>query len=246
LLAHALLAGGHPDMVVNRFGADALLPEASPYLVMLVARSRERLGDRAGAAPLLARALAGRRAAPVVLALRSGLPQPTAEIRLALLAGDRADVRKQAYQLRTRFPASADVASLAGDALLGAGDLQAALDAYARASEARRPWRLTRKAVWTYARGDDREFGELLLARHVEGEPAAASAVIDLAGARAKRGDWGRTALLIDQAVLLGAGHDPALLGLGLRAARALGKHKEARRFAALLAEVSPRAIGAR
>lgn len=246
LLAHALLAGGHPDMVVNRFGADALLPEASPYLVMLVARARERLGDRAGAAPLLARALGGKRAAPAVLSLRSGLPPPTAELRRALLDGNRAGARKQAYHLRGRFPASADVASLAGDALLAADDMQAALDAYARASEARRPWRLTRKAVWTYARGDDREFGELLLARHVEGEPATASAVIELAGTRAARGDWSRTALLTDHAVLLGAGHDPALLRLRLRAARALGNREEARHFAALLAEVSPRAIGAR
>ncbi len=246
LLAHALLAGGHNDAVVSRFGADAAGPEASPYLVMLVARAHEQRGERMAAAPLLARAYGAMRAAPTVLGEREGLPQPTAEVRRALLGGDRAGARALGEASRTRFPASADVASLAGDAFLGAGDPRAAFAAYARASEARRPWPLARKAVWAYARSGYREAADLLLASQVAGEPDTASVVIALANRQVERGDWGRAALLLDHAAILGAGHDPALLGLRLRAAQALGKPEDAERFAALLADVRPRAIAVR
>ncbi|MFO6447165.1 tetratricopeptide repeat protein [Erythrobacter sp. NE805] len=245
LLAHALLAGNHPDLVVTRFGADATRAEASPYLVMLVARAQEQLGDRAAAAPLLARANRALRDAPTVLAVREGLPEPTAAVRAAIQAGDRAGARARGAALRERFPASSDVASLAGDALLGAGDLAGALAAYARASEARRPWPLARKAAWAHARAGDAAAADLLLAEQVAGEPDTASAVIALASRQAARGDWARAALLLDHAVALGAGHDPALLALRVRAARTLGKGQEADRFAQILAEVQPRRLAA-
>jgi hypothetical protein len=50
-----------------------------------------------------------------------------------------------------------------------------------------------------------------------------------------------RAARLLDHAIALGAGHDPALLGLRLRAAQSLSQPNDARRYAALLAEVHPR-----
>lgn len=246
LLAHAMLAGGHPDMLITRFGAEAGRADASPYLLMLLARAYERLGERTAAAPLLARAYNPLRNNPGVLPVRDGLPEPTAAIRRALLAGDRAGARGQAEALRARLPASADVASLAGDALLGAGDPRGALAAFSRASEARRPWPLTRKAVWADARTGDQAAAELLLASHVGGEPDTPSALVALAARQAERRDWTRTKLLLDHTVSLGAGHDPALLRLRLLAARRLGQAEEARRFAALLAEVQPRPLAAR
>lgn len=246
LLAHALLAGGHPDAVVSRFRDEAERPEASPYLVMLVARAHERLGDRASAAPLLARAYGTLRSEPAVLLPRDGLPEPTLTVRSALLAGDRVGARSAAEGLRGRLPASADVASLAGDALLGAGDPRGALAAYARASEARRPWPLVRKAVWAHARAGNLAAADLLYASHVEGEPDTASALVGLAARQTQRADWSRAALLLDHAASLGAGHDPLLLSLRLRAARALGKAGEVQRYAALLAEVRPRALTGR
>ena len=246
LHAYALLAGDHADEVVRRFGTDATLPEASPYLVMLVARAQERSGDRVAAAPLLARAYGAMRTGPSLLVARDGLPPPTAEVRRDLLAGNRGGARDRAAMLRTQFPASADIASLGADALLGSGDLQAAFAAYSLASEARRPWPLARKTVWAFARSGNREAADLLLMRHVGGEPETASALIVLAQRLAERGDWTRAALLADHAMTLGAGHDPALLGLRRRAAKALGKPEEADRFAALLAEVRPRTLAAR
>ncbi len=246
LLARALLAGGREDELIARFGPEAALPEASPYLVMLVARAHERRGDRAAAAPLLARAYGPMRAGPVVLAAREGLPAPTAETRAALLAGNRDGVRSGAEALRQRFPASADVASLAGDGYIGAGDPQAALGAYSLAAEARRPWPLARKTIAAFRHSGRGEVADLLLIRHVAGDPQTASATLALAERLAAGGDWARAAGLIDHAIGLGAGHDPALLRLRLRAAQALGDKGGEARFAAVLADVQPRALGPR
>jgi Tfp pilus assembly protein PilF len=243
LLARALFEGGREAELIRRFGPEASLPEASPYMLMLLARAHERLGDRAAAAPLLARAYTPMRAAPVLLALRDGLPAPTTGVRRALWADNGAGARQQAQALRTRFPASADVAMLSGDAMLGSGDPRAALTAYALASEARRPWPVTRKAVWTFARHGNPAAADLLLTRQVAGEPQTASALFDLAMRQAARADWQRTALLLDHALQLGAGHDPALLELRMRAAREAGETAEAERFAALLAEIRPRGL---
>jgi Tfp pilus assembly protein PilF len=85
-----------------------------------------------------------------------------------------------------------------------------------------------------------------VLARHVAGEPDAASAVVALAQRQAGRGDWNRTALLLDHAIARGAGHDPVLLALRLRAARESQDRAGEQRFAALLAEVRPAALVAR
>lgn len=245
MLARAMLAGRRDDELIARFAADAARPEASPYLVMLVARAYERRGDRAAAAPLLARAYRARSSALVTLAVRDGLPQPSADLRRSLLAGDRTGARAAAEALRARFPASADVASLTGDALQGGGDAPAALAAYGLAAEVRRPWPLTRRMMAAYGMIGNRAAADQLLARHVAGETENASALIALARQRAESGDWPRAALLLDHAMRLGAGHDPALLGLRLEAARGLGQTAEARRFAALLAEVRPRSLTA-
>lgn len=246
LLARAMLAGGRHNDVIQRFGAEAMLPEASPYLVMVVARAHEARGDRAAAAPLLARAYGPMGGIAARLAVRDGLPPPTAELRAALLAGNGAAARSQADALRQRFPASADVASLAADALLGAGDRPAALAAYGLASEARRPWPLARRTIAAYRSAGNAEAADLLLIRQVAGETQTPSALVELAQRLAQAGDWARVAVLLDHAIRLGAGHDPALLGLRLRAAEALGQQADARRFAALLAEVHPRTLAGR
>lgn len=246
LLARTLLVGGREAEVIARFGEEAHRSEASPYLVMLIARAHERLGDRDAAAPLLARAYAGDPPTPVVLADRPGLPQPTATMRRAGAARNWSGAHAQGQILRARFPASADIANLGGDAALGAGDNRAALEAYARAAKVRRPWPLTRKVVFALrgARGGDA--ADTLLARHVAGEPNVLTGVAELAQAQAARGDWARAALLLDHVIRLGGGHDPALLTLRIKAARALNRPADARRFAMLLAEIRPRSLAQR
>jgi len=246
LFAKALFDAGRVDELAARFGRDAKRPEATPYLVMLVARAHEQRGDRAGAAPLLEKAMQGAGNSAVVLSLREGLPSPTMTIRAAGLAGDWIKARADARVLTARFPASADVSALAGDAALGAGDLQAALSAYAMTARVKRPWPLTRKVVLAYTNSGELAAVDLLLARHAANEPDNASAVIALAEHLGQSGQWARVGPLLDHAIAMGAGHDPALLGLRLRAARAMGQDDEERRFATLLAEMRPRSLSQR
>lgn len=240
LWARALIAANRANDVIARFAAEAERPETSPYLMMLVARAHEQIGDRARAAPLLARAYARPERKPAVLALRLGLPEPTATARRAALTGAWGMARADLRTLAMRFPASADIAVLAGDAALGAGDPGAALAAYSQTARVRRPWPLTRKAALAYTSIGDTAAAETLLAHHAAGEPDNADALIAVAGRDAARGNWERTTLLLDHSIALGAGHDPALLALRLQAARALGRREDARRFARLLAEVRP------
>jgi Tfp pilus assembly protein PilF len=246
LLARALLLGGREAELIVRFGADAARVEASPYLVMLVARAHERLGERGIAASLLARANAGANRAPMVLADRAGLPRPTNVMRLAATSGNWGGAQRQAQVLRARFPASADVASLAGDAALGAGDTGGALDAYALAAKVRRPWPLSRKIVFASRRAGDGAAADTMLARHVAGEPLVLSGLVELAQAQAARGDWTRAAMLLDHAIRVGGGHDPALLTLRIKTAHALGRPEQALEFSMVLAEIQPRALAQR
>lgn len=240
LLARALLLAGREADLVARFGVEAQLAEASPYLIMLVARAHERLGDRSRAAPLLARAYGGARRTPITLADRPGLPPPTASMRADALAGNWEGAQAQAQDLRVRFAASADVASLAGDASYGAGDIRAALAVYALAAGVRRPWPMTRKIAFASRMAGDAAAGDALLAHHVAGEPLAISGLVELAVVQAQREDWARVAMLLDHAIRLGGGHDPALLSLRVEAARALNRPADAQHFARLLAHVRP------
>jgi predicted Zn-dependent protease len=244
LLARSMLLAGQEVDLIARFSDEASRSEASPYLMMLVARAHERLGQRDRAAPLLARAYAGAARAPTVLADRSGLPQPTVAMRRAASAADWGGADARARDLRRQYPASADVASLAGDAMLGAGDLPAALESYAMAARMRRPWPLTRKIAYASRRAGDVAASDAMLARHVEGEPNGITGVFALAEARAAKGDWARTAVLLDHIAAMGGGHDPAVLSLRIKAARALDRPVDARHFATLLALVAPRPLG--
>lgn len=115
-----------------------------------------------------------------------------------------------------------------------------------RAAEARRTWLLMRKAVWAEVRLGNSQAAEALLMRHVAGDTETASAVTALADRKVRRSDWTGAALLLDHALRLGAGHDPALLGQRLRAAQALDNQQDALRFAELLAEVRPRSLATR
>lgn len=246
LLAKAMMVGGRADEVIARFAPEAARPETSPYVLMLVARAYEQVGDRQTAASLLTRSHAGAVTGLAVLAVRDGLPEPSAAARGAGMARNWGRARSDVQTLQRRFPASADVAVLGGDVALGAGDPQAALASYALATRVKRPWSLTRKAVRAYVRAGDAAAAATLLVRHAAGEPDNASALVDLAETLAGREDWARVGLLLDHAFALGAGHDPGVLGLRLRAARAVENTDDARRFAALLAEVQPRSLSTR
>ncbi|MFL0670598.1 MAG: tetratricopeptide repeat protein [Erythrobacter sp.] len=210
LLARALLLGGREAEVVARFGREAGPADTSPYLAMLVGRAHERLGERDKAAPWLDRAASDNAGARRVLPVSPGLPPPTAQVRALASAGDWGGAAARTAALRQRFPGSADVAALAGDAALGRGDAKGALVLYASAAQVRRSWPLARKAIAAYRMVGDDEAADVLLMRHLAGDPGNIDAALMLAERSAAWGDGARAAVLLDHVAALGGANDLA------------------------------------
>ena len=136
LLGRALLAAGDASEVIGRFGRQAASPGASPYVLALVGRAYEQTRRRDLAAPLLDRAALGSdrtlRPMPVSeegeLAIYRwggdpGRPDVAVQMLRKMLSESRgADAAAYAAQLRGRYPGSADIEVLVGDAALLAGD----------------------------------------------------------------------------------------------------------------------------
>jgi predicted Zn-dependent protease len=221
LLARALVMSGRDGEVVARFGREAKPQDASPYLAMLVGRAHERLGERDKAAPWLNRARQGAAGKRMVLPVALGLPQPTAALRSAAQTCDWSAAASAAADLRRRFPGSADIAALSGDAALGRGDAKGALEHYAAAAAVRRSWPLTRKAISAYRQLGDADAADLLLIRHVAGDPGNIDAAMMLAQRSTEWQDWGRAGMLLDHVAALGGGNDPGFREM--RAATAQG-----------------------
>lgn len=236
LLASALWLGGRDREIVDRFAAFAERSEASPYLVMLVGRSLERLGDRRRAIPYILRAQQTSNGGQFVLDGAGGgssLPSVTAELRNLSGNGDRSAARSQAEQLLRRFPYSGDAHLLAGDTALLGGDAEGALELYTVAASVRRSWPLARKIIAAYRQIGDNRAADALLARYIAGDPQNTSALLLLAQRSAQREDWLRVEVLLDTAAQLGAGNDLQVLALRAQAARALGRADDAARFEA-------------
>ncbi len=211
LLAREMVISGRDSEVIARFGGSDIPATTSPYLAMLVGRAHERLGARDKAAMWLDYAQRGASGQAGVLPLAEGLAPPTADLRRAALAGDWSGAASTADALRQRFPGSADIAALAGDAALGRGDAATALRHYAAATKVRRSWPLARKAIAAYRQLGDEEAADVLLIRHVAGDRHNIDALIMLAQRRAAAQDWGRTGLLLDHVTALGGGNDRAV-----------------------------------
>jgi len=241
LLARALWLSGRDEELVNKIGERAQSADASPYLLMVVGRAHERLGQRRAAVDYLERALAQRNGEISVLGSTSeglaALPNPTRELRNAIREGDSSRAIGLSRRLREQFPGSADVHSLIGDVEQARRRPEWAFELYNTAATIRKPWPLTKRLyVAAYALGDQNA-ADTLLVRHLEGEPNNTEAVITLARRSAELEDWLRVAVLLDYAIALGAGSDLALLNLRAEAARQLGEPEEANRFA-LQAEI--------
>ncbi|MEQ8412102.1 MAG: hypothetical protein RIB52_11145 [Erythrobacter sp.] len=240
LHARALWLGQRNRELVDLYAPNARRADASAYLAMLVGRSLERLGQRDEAAPFLERAHTGPSGELALLAGNENLPEPTARLRARLASGDRRAAMREAETLRGRYETSSDIAALAGDVALAAGDAEGALALYRVAVSVRRPWPLAKKAIRAYRALGDEAAADRLLARHVAGEPNNAEALAMLAARSAQREDWLRVKLLIDRAIALGSGSDPALLRLRADAAEAVGEPDRAARFAARADALAP------
>ncbi len=244
LVALALYRGGRDEELIERFTERTGLLDASPYLLTLVGRAYERLDDRATAAAMLNRAQEGRERRLAVLGSTSEglavLPEPTRQLRRMIASDDLSGAERIATSLRRQFPGSADIHSLIGDVSLAADDPEQALELYQVAAQIRRPWPLTKRIITVYRTAGDQAAADTLLVRHVAGEPHNSEAILMLAERSALAEDWLRVAVLLDYAIELGAGHDPALLRLRANAAEALEREEEAERFASLAEDLHP------
>jgi len=240
LLARALWLGGRDREIIDRFAGQAQSAQASPYLIMLVARAHERRGDRALALPLIERAQEAQEASVYTLDDSASLPPATSQVRQLVSAGNNAAARRFAAGLVERLPQSGDVHALAGDAALSSGDAERALELYEVSSRVRRSWPLTRKIVEAYGAYGDEGAADVLLTRYIAGDPHNTDALLLLAKRSALREDWLRAQVLLDRAIALGAGNDLEVLGLRADAARMLGNADEAARFDDLRSELKP------
>lgn len=244
LLALALQRGGRDEELIKRFADRARSIDTSAYLLELIGRAHERLGDREAAAPYLQRAHEGRQRALFVLGAtadaKTVLPAPTKQLRQMIANGDLRGAARLANSLQKQFPLSADVHALVGDAGLAVDDPAQALERYQVAAQVRRPWPLTKRIITAYRMAGDNDAADTLLVRHLSGEPQNAEAILMLAERSAEANDWLRVAVLLDHALELGAGNDPRLLMLRSAAAQGLDRADEQERFLRLANELRP------
>ena len=235
LLARALWLGGRDRELIDRFAARASRKDASPYLVMLVGRSLERQGDRDRALPFIERALERNGSVRITLEGSSQgsntMPAVTSELRDFVGSGNVGTAQRSARSLLERVPYSGDFHALAGDTQLAAGNGREALRLYGVAAQVRRSWPLTRKIIEAYRTLGDNIAADVLLTRYITGDPHNTDALLLYAKSSAQREDWLRAAVLLDNAIALGAGNDLEVLELRADAARGLGDSEDAKRF---------------
>lgn len=267
LLGRALLANGEANEVIARLGPAADRRHTPPYLLALVGRAHEQLGNREKAAAYLDRAAAAPDDAVTVLPVDaagdfaiwrwqkdSRDPQGAVALLRRLVAdGSGGEAQAEAARLLTRFPGSADIERLVGDVLLLTEDPAGALAAFERSGAIRSDHALVRRAILAeraLGRGDA---AERRAAAFIARNPRALPVVRVQAMALAWRHDWRGAEPLLRRASDLAGGTDPLLLAalaegrlaLGQRdlaladARRAHALHRASRPVAAVLARVA-------
>ena len=228
LLARALYQSGAMRELADRFGPLASRADASPYLLQLVGRAHEALGEREQAAVFLDRAAVPRHA-PHLVPLAEDAPVGVLEprwqadpyspdnviplVRQLIATGGIARAVAIAEQTVARFPGSADTRLLAGDARMASGAYGAALDHYRMSARVRLSRPLLARIAAAYAlSGQTAQAGALVdgyLAQHpMDGRAAGWAANFALHGGRN-----GQAIALLDRALRQdGARQDPDLL----------------------------------
>ncbi|MFC4255957.1 tetratricopeptide repeat protein [Croceibacterium xixiisoli] len=215
LLARALLASGEANELLARFRYLADRPDASPYELTLVGRALEHSGQRKDAAAYLDRAAAGPQRVLVALAVPRGddlapilfgtgpIPMGVMEVRQRAGRGEDGSALDQARQLVKSFPASGDVAELAGDAALMAGRAPEALAHYEDAAAIRRNWALVERMATAYREQRRDDAAALVLSDFLRQNPREAQAAAMLARIAASQREWDRAAGLLRYAMQL-------------------------------------------
>ena len=205
LLAAAYYAQGNYKVVARRFGPVAREDTASPYLMTLVARAHEIIGERDAAVPLLERAFRtdDRPFAPVSAGTEVG----------TLIAEHRfAEAAALAERRRAANPGSYATQSDGGDAQLALGNAGAAIERYKLAARVRLPESLVLRMTGALARsGEDAAAGRLVEG-YLTQSPASRGVLREAAGFAVRRGDTARAVRLLDTLRGSGGGSDARLL----------------------------------
>jgi len=240
LAARSLALGGNHRELIYRFQGRAMACGAPPYLMTLVGRSYEVLGERGKAAPFLDLAAEPRTGALWALPAETTLDvalsrgphsgrDAVAVVRALIAAGQTGAAITNAGAFLDRAPGSADAMALAGDAHLAAGQGNQAADYYAQAAAIRRPWPLIRRMVAAEIVADRPDSGMTLLEHYLADNPGHAESAVMLASGELAAGRPQKAAVLLDLAMMNGARRDPEALMLRARAALELGDMDAAR-----------------
>jgi Flp pilus assembly protein TadD len=238
LLARGMYADGDYRGVVEDFAALANRADASPYLLTLVGRSFEILGERGAAAPFLDRAARGGANAPAVLDVSEAgrltlfrygadplrIDVGVARVRSLLAAGDLAGAQAVLGAFTQAYPASVDVHVLAGDVALARADGAAAIAEYRKAAQIRRGLPQVQRMVAAYRLLGDERSAEAEALDFLGQHPMHGRASRLAAEFAFNRGEWRRAQTLLTHARAVGGGErDPQLLADLSRAALQAG-----------------------
>ena len=251
LLVRALSQSGAERELIARFGAEAARPWASPYLKSAVGRAYEAMDRREEAAPLLD---AASRSVGLTLApLPSSLPREILEtiredgglvsrdrVRDSIRPGETATAVSEASVMARRFPGSADMLSLLGDAQLADGDAQAASETYGRAAQVRQGWSLTKRLMAAHIAAGRREDANALLRAYLLAGSTNSEASHLYARVLGEKGDWLRAKALLESALDYGAWRDPGAIALLSEAELRLSNPGAAREHAWLAYKLQP------
>ena len=204
LLARALYAEGEHETLLARFRPVANQGGTSAYLLTLVARSLEAIGEGEQATDYLARA-AEPDTAPMVrlaemdepwmLAAAAGAEPRNARavipyVRMLVANGDFALAARFAQPLADANPGVPDAQMLLGDVRFAAGDAAGALPLYRRAAEIRLSEPVVRRLSLALRETGNVDEADTLLVRFVGYSPANTGGLRLLANAYIDRGNW--------------------------------------------------------
>lgn len=202
LLARSLYASSQQRVVIDRYAAWAGSEGAPAYILLLVARSHEDLGQRDLAAPLLDRAAAVRKGGlPAAFDFGNSGQAPVdraaSAIRDALNSGRPSESVAISERLLADWSGMAAAQVLAGDSRFAAGDFSQATEHYANAAQIRSDDNLLVRLVLTSAQQAKADVGARMTAAYLATHPQSAIGARFAADYAASIGDWGRARLLL-------------------------------------------------
>ncbi len=202
LLARSLYASGQQRAVIDRYAAWAGSEGAPTYILLLVARSHEDLGQRDLAAPLLDRAAAirkgGLRAAfDFGNSGQAPVDRAATAIRGALNSGRPSESVAISERLLADWSGMAAAQVLAGDSRFAAGDFSQATERYAKAAQIRSDDNQLVRLVLTSAQQAKADVSARMTAAYLATHPQSVVGVRFAADYAASIGDWGRARLLL-------------------------------------------------